>query len=95
MSRVTRQLAKRIRNTPTPVRGVTRRARPAVTKYGFVVSIDAAGSPPTCTITLGGSSVPIPGVAMSDNYQTTGGPGDTVKIEKNGPDLMVICAVAS
>lgn len=92
--RSVQKLGKAIRNTPSPSRGLTRGAQPAAIFYGFVVSVDAT-EPPTLTITLAGSSVPISLIALSDVYQATAGAGDTVQIQKNGPDLLVLCAVAS
>lgn len=60
-------------------------------RKGTVVSIQA-GSPPTCTVTLGGDTAEIPGVGYVQNYRPV--VGDTVLMNQQKNDLTIVDKVA-
>src|SRR5882757_6488909 len=61
---------------------------PLTLDQGVVVDVDHAGTPPTCSITLGGSSTQIDGVRYLNSY--TPSPGDTVAVlRQNGSPLVI------
>lgn len=65
--------------------------QPLFLEQGTVVSVDAT-TPPTVTITLGGSSTSLSGVRYNLNLAPTAGMG--IWVFRSGNDLLVNCTLA-
>ena len=82
------QVAAKVAGTPTPAKGAPPGIPIVGRQFGTVVSVQIG----TLTITLGGSSVPIPGAKYMSTY--TPKAGDVVVIDHIGTDLLVVGTLA-
>lgn len=81
-----RDLAKALASNPTPTKGQTSGALPVTMMRCTVIFGDAGDG--GITITLGASTVQIPGVAYLTPYTPTA--GDVPWVVKIGSDLLVV-----
>jgi hypothetical protein len=83
------ELAAEILSTPTPATGVVSGVAPVGRQWGVIQAV-SLGPPFTVTLTLGGSTVSIAGIACLPGYTPT--VGTTVPVDKSGDDLLVMGA---
>lgn len=90
-SRAVRRAGKAVTNKPSPTAGTADGSEPISIRTGYVVTVDGT-SPPSCTVTIGASQMPVPGVRLLDSYTPSG--GDEVKIIRVGDDRWILGALA-